>query len=129
MKKTNIFTDGSTTKIAYVIEGFRPKVIPLKVKATVNEGEYWALIYALLEAIGLGITRVSVWSDSQLMVRQINGQYRCKNKRLLELLTEVWRLAGILQEFEIDWIHREENDAGILLESKEHIKFIQGGSA
>jgi len=114
--KKNIWIDGSTTRLAYIIEDFAPRVLGLPKKATVNEGEYHALIYALREAIDLGFLRVSVWSDSQLIVRQVNGQYKCRNDRMKILLEEAQRLIALFQSFKIIWLPREENKAGWLLE-------------
>src|SRR3989337_2861069 len=54
-------------------------------RATNNEAEYRAIIAALEKAIQLGAKQVEVRSDSELVVRQINGQYRVKNASLKPL--------------------------------------------
>ena len=77
--------------------------------STNNRAEYQALITALEEVIRLGGDRVEVKSDSELMVRQINGQYRVKNAGLKPMYLEVKRLQGRLNDFTIVHIPREEN--------------------
>ena len=78
-------------------------------KATNNVAEYKALIYGLEIARRYRITRVSVISDSELMVRQLNGKYKVKNEKLLPLYTFVRELAGTFEEFRIRHVSRTEN--------------------
>ena len=113
---TNVWIDGSTTRIAYLIDGLTPQIVALPKKVTVNEGEYAALICALYAVIDLGFLSVNFFSDSQLIVRQMSGKYRCKNQRMKALLDEAHRLADLLQDFTLIWLPREENKAGFLLE-------------
>ena len=77
--------------------------------ATNNQAEYMALIAALNEAIRLGARKVDINLDSQLVVRQINGQYRVKNNVLKSLLHEVRQLAGCLEQFNIAHVPRQQN--------------------
>jgi ribonuclease HI len=76
---------------------------------TNNTAEYEALLEALRLAAELGGTRLSVRSDSQLLVRQYNGQYRVKNARLGSLLFEAHRLARGFASVELVHVPREEN--------------------
>lgn len=65
--------------------------------ATNNIAEYSALIRGLEKAISLGIKRINVFLDSELVVRQIKGIYKVKNKNLIPL----WQQAkGLLKNFE-----------------------------
>jgi ribonuclease HI len=57
--------------------------------ATNNIAEYRALIKALELASSFSITRVECFSDSELMVRQLNGAYRVKNEKLHDLFLQV----------------------------------------
>src|SRR5580704_16079619 len=57
-------------------------------KATNNVAEYTALVEGLQLATELGVKHLSVFSDSELMVKQMNGLYRVKNPELLELYQE-----------------------------------------
>jgi len=61
--------------------------------ATNNVAEYSALIAGLEKALELGVDEVEVVSDSELMVKQMTGQYRVKNEALRELSLEAGRLA------------------------------------
>src|SRR5690242_21822557 len=58
-------------------------------RTTNNVAEYTALIRALEEARALGCSRISVFTDSELMARQINGQYRVKTEHLFPLYQRV----------------------------------------
>ena len=53
-------------------------------KATNNVAEYEAVLLAMEKALELGIKNVSVELDSELVVRQVNGEYRVKDAKLLE---------------------------------------------
>jgi ribonuclease HI len=67
-------------------------------KTTNNVAEYSAVIFALKKAKTLlggdqaGNTDVEVRADSELLVNQLNGQYKIKNKELQPLFIEVWNL-------------------------------------
>jgi len=62
--------------------------------ATNNTAEYRAFIAALTEAARQTTGPVRVYSDSELVVRQLNGVYRVNKEHLRELRDEVLRLAG-----------------------------------
>ena len=76
---------------------------------TNNQAEYRAVIAGLEQAVSLGARRVMVQSDSELLVKQINGQYKIKNAGLRPLYQEVVRLTGSLESFDITCIPREQN--------------------
>lgn len=78
-------------------------------KATNNVAEYRALIAGLQQALELGVRRITVQSDSQLMVRQINGQYKVKNAGLQPLHAEAKSLLKRFDEWSIQHVPREEN--------------------
>ena len=78
-------------------------------ETTNNVAEYTALEEALRLAASLGATRVCVRSDSQLLVRQFNGQYRVKNPRLMEHLLTIQRLRRSFESVELVHVPREEN--------------------
>jgi ribonuclease HI len=66
-------------------------------RATNNVAEYRALILGLQEARKLGAKRVQVRGDSELIVRQMKGQYRVKNPDLRRLYDEA---AGLMRQFD-----------------------------
>jgi len=80
-------------------------------RTTNNQAEYRAVIAGLEQAIALGASGVVVKSDSELVVKQLNGKYKVKNAALRPLYQEVVRLAGQLQGFSISYIPRESNRA------------------
>ena len=76
---------------------------------TNNRAEYRALIAGLKKAISLGAREVIVKSDSELLVRQIQGRYRVRNADLKPLYAEAVKLAGSLDGFQINTVPREQN--------------------
>ena len=78
-------------------------------EATNNVAEYQALIRALQEAKRLGATAVEAYADSELLVRQIKGEYRVRHQNLIPLYQEVIELTKELSDFSITYIPRTEN--------------------
>ena len=78
-------------------------------ETTNNVAEYQGLLKALRKAQELGATRVSVRSDSELMVRQIHGQYRVKAEALKPLYQQVMALLSKLKQWEVAHVRREGN--------------------
>lgn len=78
-------------------------------KETNNRAEYFALLFALEDALLLSARRVDVRLDSELVVKQIRGEYRVRNKDLKPIFERVKRLAGSFERFTIRHIPREEN--------------------
>ena len=76
---------------------------------TNNQAEYTALISALKQAAKLGAQHVKVNSDSELMVRQLQGKYRVKSPDLRPLYEEAVRLARSFKTFQVASIPREQN--------------------
>ena len=77
--------------------------------ATNNQAEYKAIIAALETAIRLDARQVELNSDSELVVRQINGQYRVKKAALKPLYQRVKELQNRLEGFTIRHIPRQQN--------------------
>jgi ribonuclease HI len=91
-------------------EGRRLASISRRIGVTTNnQAEYRAVIAGLEKAIGLGAHRVLVKSDSELMVKQLQGLYKIKNVTLRTLYQEVVKLTGSLDSFDIACIPRELN--------------------
>jgi len=76
---------------------------------TNNQAEYRAIIAALEKAIKLGATHVELNSDSELVVKQINGRYRVKKATLKPLYQQVKQRQSLLTGFTITHIPREQN--------------------
>lgn len=73
-----------------------------------NVAEYLALLEALQRALDLNARRLHVYSDSQVVVRQMMGHYNCRSPRLYSLHWLCRKLAHSL-EFSISHIRREQN--------------------
>lgn len=78
-------------------------------RATNNQAEYRAIIAALEKALALGARQVELNSDSELMVRQIKGQYRVRKEALRPLYQRVKQLQSRLEGFTVRHIPRQQN--------------------
>ena len=78
--------------------------------ATNNVAEYRALIAGLEKAVELGVDEVEVVSDSELLVKQMTGEYRIKNAALQELSLRASRLARQLRRVTYAAVRREHNE-------------------
>ncbi len=76
---------------------------------TNNYAEYQGLLGVLRYAVEHGIAALDVVSDSELMVRQMNGIYKVKNPDLRKLFDEAKQLASRLDQFQIRHALREHN--------------------
>jgi ribonuclease HI len=77
--------------------------------ATNNVAEYQALILTLRRTLELGCRRVDVKLDSELVVKQINGDYRVKDQKMIPLHAEVRRLLAQFDDRTVAHVRREEN--------------------
>jgi len=68
-----------------------------------------ALVLALIDALGRGIKKCQVFSDSQLLCEQINGNYKVKNNNIYPLFVMAKRLISQFDSFSITHIDREKN--------------------
>ena len=78
--------------------------------ATNNVAEYRGLIAGLATAIDLSVLDVEVVSDSELVVKQMRGEYKVKNEALRALSTEAARLARRLDSVEYTHVKRAQNE-------------------
>jgi ribonuclease HI len=78
-------------------------------EATNNTAEYRALLLALRRARELGATSLQVFSDSELLVQQINGRYRVRVAHLQALCQEAIRLMKDVGSVNVSHIPREKN--------------------
>ncbi len=119
MKKLIINTDGTAepnpgpAAIGATIKDEQGKVIATISqrigRATNNQAEYRAIIAALEKALSLGARQVDIRSDSELVVRQLNGRYRVKKASLKPLYQQVKQLSSQFEGFNITHIPREQN--------------------
>ena len=101
-------------------------------RATNNVAEYRALITALQKAKELGARRVAIRGDSELVVKQMKGEYRVKNEALRELYDEAQSLLGQFEHATIDHNYRNKNAladklANLAMDRKADVTEVNGG--
>ena len=97
---------------AFVID--RPGLPPVAAAevfgdATNNVAEYMALVRRLEAAADLGLFRLTVFSDSELVVKQMNGEYRVKYPELIRLHKRARELRKEFVSVPIMHVRREDN--------------------
>jgi ribonuclease HI len=118
--KARLFTDGGSrgnpgpAAYGYVLEAEDGTVLAAHGEAigvaTNNVAEYRALLAGLERAAEAGIDELAVVSDSELLVKQMRGEYKVKNAVLRELWEEAQRLARRLPGVKYEAVRREENE-------------------
>jgi ribonuclease HI len=118
--KARLFTDGGSrgnpgpAAAAYVLETEDGHVLAAHGEvigvATNNVAEYRALVAGLAKALELGVDELEVVSDSELVVKQMNGQYRVKNAALVDLSLEAARIARQLGNVRYRAVRRKHNE-------------------
>ena len=118
--RARLFTDGGArgnpgpAAYAFVIEAEDDTVLASEGQAigvaTNNVAEYRALLAGLERAVELGVDDLEVVSDSELLVKQMRGEYRVKNAALRELSLEVARLARQVGDVTYTAVRREHNE-------------------
>jgi len=78
-------------------------------QATNNIAEYSSLVKALEAAKKIGAEQLMVFSDSELLVRQINGQYKVKSEQIRPLFGQAVNLLGEFKNWKVRHIAREKN--------------------
>ena len=76
---------------------------------TNNQAEYSGLLAVLNWGLDQGVSELRVRADSELMVKQMNGQYRVKSPKLQPLFRDARALAGRFGRFSIEHVRREGN--------------------
>ena len=105
-----VFLDGGQTPVRQLSK-------PLG-ETTNNVAEYLALVYALQEALQAGYTAVTVKTDSELLARQVNGQYRVRDPQLRLFHDLVAHLRQGFARCEVSHIPRSQNRAADRLAGK-----------
>lgn len=85
---------------------------------TNNFAEYTALIHALEAALILKAEKIIVNTDSQLLCRQINREYKVKNENIIGLYNQALNLISSFRDFRINHIPREQNKGADKLANK-----------
>ena len=78
-------------------------------RTTNNVAEYTSLVKAIEAAKQVGVRQLTVFSDSELLVKQINGQYRVKSEQIKPLFRQAVDLLDQLKNWRVRHIPREKN--------------------
>ncbi len=106
---------------AYILDKNKKPVKKLKKYlgiATNNVAEYESLLMALSEARKMGCLKMQVFADSELVVKQVRGQYKVKNETLKIIYKQVIHLVEEFDSFQISHIPREKNTVADSLANK-----------
>ena len=128
MSKFIIFTDGGArgnpgpAGIGAVLYDENKKIVAeisqYLGETTNNQAEYKALIAALKEAKRLKAEELTCYLDSELVVKQLNREYKIKNKDLAPLFLEVYNLSLSFKKISFIHIPREKNTVADSLANK-----------
>jgi ribonuclease HI len=118
--KARLFTDGGSrgnpgpAAYAFVLEAEDGTVLDARGEAigvaTNNVAEYAALVAGLARASELHVSELEVVSDSELLVKQMRGEYRVKNRGLQPLFLEASGLARGIPRVTYTAVRREHNE-------------------
>jgi ribonuclease HI len=118
--KARLFTDGGSrgnpgpAAYAFVLEAEDGTVLDARGEAigvaTNNVAEYSALVAGLERAVDVGVDELEVVSDSELMVKQMRGEYKVKNRALQDLFLDASRLGRKIRRVTYTAVRREHNE-------------------
>jgi ribonuclease HI len=118
--RAKLFTDGGSrgnpgpAAFAYVLEAEDGTVLDARGEAigvaTNNVAEYAALVAGLARAVEVGVDELEVISDSELLVKQMRGEYRVKNRALQDLFLDASGHARKLGRVTYTAVRREHNE-------------------
>jgi ribonuclease HI len=118
--KAKLFTDGGSrgnpgpAAYAFVLEADDGTVLDARGEAigvaTNNVAEYSALVAGLERAAEVGVQDLEVVSDSELLVKQMRGEYKVKNRALQALFLDASRLARRIHRVTYTAVRREHNE-------------------
>lgn len=78
-------------------------------RTTNNVAEYLALVYALQRAWQMGERRLHIFSDSELLVRQMTGVYQVRDPKLRQLYDQAQELIHRFDEVRVEHVPRKQN--------------------
>ncbi len=125
--KLTIYTDGASRNNpgeagagVFILRDNEPieKIARYLGTTTNNIAEYTAAIIGLEHAVKLGASSVKLNADSELLVKQLNGQYKVKNEGLKPLHARAKELIARIGSVEVQYIPREKNKDADALANK-----------
>jgi probable phosphoglycerate mutase len=118
--KARLSTDGGSrgnpgpAAYGYVLEAEDGTVLDARGEAigtaTNNVAEYRGLLAGLEAALERGVEEIEVVSDSELLVKQMRGEYKVKNETLRDLVDDAHALADRLGRVRYTAVRRENNE-------------------
>ncbi len=115
----SIYVDGSggeNSGYGYFIKETSESFYEKKPNITNNQAEYMAVLSAL-KKLGQTSDEITIYSDSKVMVSQLNHQFAINSEPLRELARQAWPLMSKVPNLKVVWIPRSENLAGKMLGS------------
>jgi len=126
MKKITIYTDGGSrgnpgkAAIGVVFYNEKDQIIKkygeyVGDNLTNNDAEYMAVIFAMKKFKSLfgksiaEISEVEIRSDSELLVKQMNGEYKLSDEKIQKFFIEIWNLKVEFKNVKFKHIPREKN--------------------
>jgi ribonuclease HI len=135
-KKLIIHTDGGArgnpghAGIGIVIEDQHTKEIYHFKKyigeTTNNQAEYQALLFALEKARDMKADEAACYLDSELVVKQLRGEYRVKDQKLAPLFLKIWNLQQQFRKITFTHIFREKNKSADTLVNEAIDHYLAG---
>lgn len=117
--KLLIFTDGGArgnpgpAAAGVVIKNEKGKILAAfgryLSETTNNQAEYRALILALEHALKLNGAEIACYADSELMIKQLNHEYKVRDPNLAPLFLKIWNLSTKFKKISYHHIFREKN--------------------
>jgi ribonuclease HI len=111
-----VFCDSSIREACIWQDGFH-NIATYPQLVTNNVGEYRAVLWAIRTALPEKES-VTVLTDSKLVVEQGNGRWKCKKAHLIPYCDQVKEYLAHYQHIKLEWISREDNPAGKILERR-----------
>jgi ribonuclease HI len=128
MKSAYLFTDGASrgnpglAGAGFVLMGGAGQIVYEGARflgeATNNQAEYIALVEGLSQGVEMGFSDISIRMDSELIVKQIKGEYRVKNHGIKPHYKKAVELLNKLESYSIEHIPREKNKEADRLANK-----------
>lgn len=118
VNEAELYVDGASASnpgkagvgVVLKVNGRTVKKISKPIGVTTNNvAEYTALIEGLKLALTEGLSKLKIYSDSELVVKQVSGDYKVKDKNLLRLYKQVKELEKQFSDIEIVHVRRENN--------------------
>lgn len=137
MSKMTAYVDGASrgnpgpASLGVVFQDAKGNVVKtLSVRigtATNNTAEYYALIFAMQEALMMGWKELQVFTDSELVAKQFNGQYKIKEASIQALFLFVSHLKIGFKQLSVGHVPREQNKLADAEANKALDSFLQIG--